>query len=425
MRTLQGRRTFKIIGCLLATALFWGCGDEEEEEPQEVVEIEPEAPMGSESKYAEGLDFVGEATVTNYEEFQAALDEAAADFEEYSDEDDAAFLIIVDDDIDDGFDQHGEWINSATIDIYVQGSSAQRFTIDSTGHSGRMFREEGAFGRDDRDTYFERLRFQGGDGGVLDGNPDQNRNIRLHVYDSVFTGNSAEQGAAIYGQQVWITNSVFTDNSATGAGTQDSDGGAVWVSNGLVVDSGEFRNNHAEAAGGAIHSSAEQAVSIVSSLFIDNEAASRGGALLLSDGGTIENSEFRTNSAGSGGVINYGPAPKVSTREIPLEIKGSTFIENQAANRGGVIHGDDRDTNGETHIRITDSYFDHNKADSEGGVAATRARDENIYVGDSSFFANDEPVLHTSWGGVTGNPGDLIDEGGNVFEGNVEPEWDN
>jgi predicted outer membrane repeat protein len=130
-------------------------------------------------------------------------------------------------------------------------------------------------------------------------------------------------------------NCLFEDNGA------DQDGGAIYVtaSGAITVSFSEFRNNHA-FAGGAIYSQSGE-MNIVGSLFSENIANYRGGA--VSGSAAIVDSVFFANTA----AVN--PLPPVYGGAVygSGTIVNSTFVENEAESlgssmpgRGGAVYGE-------------------------------------------------------------------------------------
>jgi predicted outer membrane repeat protein len=163
-----------------------------------------------------------------------------------------------------------------------------------------------------RDTWFEgNQTVDGGHGGAVGTNLDENGIVQLTVLDSTFIGNVASgfdpddhRGGAIRvrsGQLKRLANSLFTDNEA-------AFGGAVDLNDALgLIEDSSFSFNRADHAGGAIH--AANTLTINRSTLNDNSVASTdladaGGGGLVSSGNTlITRSTFDNNSALRGGAI--------------------------------------------------------------------------------------------------------------------------
>ena len=151
-------------------------------------------------------------------------------------------------------------------------------------------------------------------------------------------------------------------------------------------------------------------VLINTSIFVNNTAVTRGGALSLYLTGNTNSAPmyiigcvFVNNTAvtGEGGVLylagNSNSAPII----ILLYITGSTFIYNSAnsSNCGAISV---QDTNS---ISITDSNFYYNRANGDGGVACIRSANiniskstfvQNIAIGNGGTLLSDESNMHIS-----------------------------
>ncbi len=153
------------------------------------------------------------------------------------------------------------------------------------------------------------------------------------IQHSWFAGNSARRGAAIYigdvSGTVSIDRSTFHGNLSAG-GLGPSEGAAIYA----------FR-----ATGG---------VSISGSAFDDNSVGDAGGAIAVFDSGpiTIRSSTFRENSAATGGALSLASG---STTDVA----NSTFVDNA----GGLL----RTTGGNNTADLAFvTIVDHNAAFSVG-----------------------------------------------------------
>ena len=149
-------------------------------------------------------------------------------------------------------------------------------------------------------------------------------------------------------------------NITTGASTVNID--ALHFRNGLAIIGGANQ-------GGAIYAHPDVALSISSSLFVNNRASEHGGAIaqIGLDGGVssgsvqITDSTFHKNSGlDGGGVVVVGLVNNPST------ISNSTFVANSASRGGGAINGSF------SVLRAHNSTFIDN-IDSEGGGAVWAA----------------------------------------------------
>lgn len=146
------------------------------------------------------------------------------------------------------------------------------------------------------------------------------------VIRSTFSQNRADgDGGAIHAAlgQVVIRDSVFMGNSARA-------GGAVYANNDLELSNSRFQGNFSLGGdGGAVY--AADRAEIVDSSFIASNAGSGfhdGGAVRLNKDALIDSSTFNTNSARHGGAVLLS---------VGGEIRNSTFSANQSGQRGGAI----------------------------------------------------------------------------------------
>ncbi|MDE2774946.1 MAG: hypothetical protein OXI77_03300 [Chloroflexota bacterium] len=181
----------------------------------------------------------------------------------------------------------------------------------------------------------------------------------LEVSDSVFKGNSADWGGAVFNlgeASVSISNSEFKDNSASvGGAIYNTDSVSVVISNSI------FEKNRAigfREGGGAINSASEARVTIDHSEFTGN-SADLGGAIQCWDATTasIVASTFTGNSSGTdGGTINLW-------NQAIIEISSSAFSNNSARYDGGAIY-----LKNATMIEISNSDFTYNSTGERGGA---------------------------------------------------------
>ncbi len=145
----------------------------------------------------------------------------------------------------------------------------------------------------------------------------------------------AQEGGAVRvdgGGQLVATRSIFEENLAT-----SGSGGAIFVAIGGVAHVREsiFRHNLAGDDGGAIatplSSGGTTSIDVRQSLFFDNEATARGGAIMfVGDNSAVWESTFVENTAGTDGGAIY-------IWENSISVIGATITNNSAANRGGGI----------------------------------------------------------------------------------------
>mgnify|MGYP002521675860 CR=1 FL=1 len=187
----------------------------------------------------------------------------------------------------------------------------------------------------------------------------QNGRSVLEAYNTVFEGNNATFGSAIYdeGGMITVNNCTFNDNAAVGigsSGTENTQGAAILVmrdDTSAKITNSKFNRNSAKV-GGAISLAGVAEDSIIDNCtFIGNVAEIDGGAVYLwSDDAkvTVTDSEFIDNTAIYGGAIeNEGVGD--------LVVDGCAFVENTASLRGGAII-----SSGNTSV--SNSVFENNEA---------------------------------------------------------------
>jgi predicted outer membrane repeat protein len=155
------------------------------------------------------------------------------------------------------------------------------------------------------------------------------------VNNSVFSGNTAAYGGAIYNycSNVTVNESTFTNNSATNS-TQQGGGAILNYSAGTftavtTVNSSTFTNNTAAKDGGAIHNYLNGVVNVTNSTFTGNSAAN-GGAIYIHTGSTLKviNSTLTGNSATDTGGGIYNDATLKIANSIVSNNTGSSGYSN-------------------------------------------------------------------------------------------------
>lgn len=149
---------------------------------------------------------------------------------------------------------------------------------------------------------------------------------KLTVEETNFNSNKSANGGAIASDGALdITNSTFTQNSASG------NGGAIYnIKNTTNINSSTFTSNSA-VNGGAVAN--DSTINISNSKFNDNSASANGGAVYNKGNLTVTDSEFTNNSAVKGGAI-YSEGGTVN---INAQNKNVTFTGN-TAEKGGDIY---------------------------------------------------------------------------------------
>ena len=222
----------------------------------------------------------------------------------------------------------------------------------------------------------------------------------LTIVNSVFEGNSAQTGGAIYAElqsNITIINSRFMENSAIFVGSEHDchheGGGVLYIDSNrtstITIENSIFEYNSGTWLGGVITlaSTTDNAITtITDSDFVSNGAEIRGGVFDLSYSKnvyvSIFKSRFLNNSAIYGGAINI-----VGTKKALIDINNSTFINNSALQEGGVLDASHAEN---TMVTIADSKFIDNcvRDDRAGVVDVTYSRNATVSILGSEFIGN-------------------------------------
>ena len=241
----------------------------------------------------------------------------------------------------------------------------------------------------------------------------------MNIVNGYSNGNSLYDGAGAYvrGYDTTFNNCNFINNTGDGVGS----GGALHISTSKasVVDCKFINNTHTFSSGGAIYWSNDNAY-IKNTLFENNVAENRAGAILLHGSGNVINCTFRSNTAeAAGAILHYGD----------VDIKDSTFISNTAlgeddqaiselyAGGGAIIAGNGTISNsvfinntaiGGAAIFITSvaavvekSLFINNTVTKGSGVVFSVVNGGTVI---NSIFLNNNPgfgkIISAMWGGL-------------------------
>ncbi|MCB1581826.1 MAG: hypothetical protein KDI92_02100 [Xanthomonadales bacterium] len=270
--------------------------------------------------------------------------------------------------------------NQAFFDVNLDPNSS--FSLNrtilrdasSSGNGGAI-----QFDEDVDDIYLTEVSFinnhSDGFGGAIGFDRAQNAtNITtIHLIDSEFIGNSAENGGAIFADKfirLNINGTVFNNNTAADFG------GALRVFDDINVEQSVFTANQAQYGGGIY--STGGVVDVQNSLFENNLVSANGGALFKTNEVTITTTElrFRRNS-----VLNNQAA---SGAGVFVEYNHLYFNNNLVANNvasvgvGGLRNNLSSSTDGAHQINIIGNTFYHNI--SQGGGAGVA----DVY----SYFSN-------------------------------------
>ncbi|MCF8529531.1 MAG: hypothetical protein K9G13_06520 [Aquiluna sp.] len=185
------------------------------------------------------------------------------------------------------------------------------------------------------------------------------------IENSEFHNNtSGSGGGAIVIGAGYVTNSIFTGNAALF-------GGAVYSEQDIQISTSTFTNNIA-TDGGAVFSGED--VVTLESLYSGNSATNRGGAIYAVSDVEPTSTSFISNTALDGGAIYVG--------SNDTDIVGSYFAFNQAIRDGGAIHI-------EEHIHISNSTFYQNSSGYEGAAVFNDDESEDAgFIQTSTFVDN-------------------------------------
>ena len=118
---------------------------------------------------------------------------------------------------------------------------------------------------------------------------------RSNIRDTTFSGNSADQGGAIYTfGPMSVIDSTFSGNSAV------DNGGAIYVDDEVEVVNSTFSGNSALSAGGAFFTRAGSITTLTNSTISGNSATQSGGATYNFGSISVRNSIISDNNAAQG-----------------------------------------------------------------------------------------------------------------------------
>ncbi|MBE9127252.1 MULTISPECIES: calcium-binding protein [unclassified Coleofasciculus] len=172
------------------------------------------------------------------------------------------------------------------------------------------------------------------------------------IRNSYFEGNrSTGQGG---GLSVWtytkdniiIEGNTFKNNKVRKTASGSADGGGLYVAGQATIDNNTFTKNKSQDTGGGLEVGGFRPVNITNTIFSDNEAADKGGAIHTRQ-------YFSTTTP-------YETNPE-------LNINNTTFDDNYAGNEGGAVFYNDKDM----LITVTASTFDDNKVGKPAKVQDT------------------------------------------------------
>ena len=175
----------------------------------------------------------------------------------------------------------------------------------------------------------------------------------LNISYSEFFNNGASSGGAIYvvgatsGSKcsLFFSSVSFTENNANNG--INGNGGALFIITGNVVEhSCTYTANTATNSGGALRLYTFADYSSFGSSFISNTAVRKGGAITAESCGScneqvnLQSVTLQFNKQTGGGTNSkYGGGGLHFRNKVTVNIRGSTFIENEATEGAGDKHG--------------------------------------------------------------------------------------
>lgn len=175
-------------------------------------------------------------------------------------------------------------------------------------------------------------------------------------------------GGALSLENPFGSTSNFILDTVTFKGNKSNAGGAIQLTGAgqttiEYIKNSEFINNSSGSEGGAIQAYSGQVKLIENTLFKENKALSYNG------------------SSSSGGAISLGMDDYYVTKGIKPLIFNSEFLNNEAATNGGAIYLEDGSNKNEVYIE--GSKFVENTAGSYGGAIYSAA--SKVFLKDSHF----------------------------------------
>ena len=219
----------------------------------------------------------------------------------------------------------------------------------------------------------------------------------MYIINGYSNSNNRYDGAGAYirGYDTTFNNCTFINNTGNGAGT----GGALYIhtSKASVVDCKFIGNAHTFSSGGAISWANSGTAYISNTLFENNTADNRAGAVLLQSDGNIINCTFRSNTAeAAGAILHYGNVNITDSTFISNRALGDDNIDEGNAGGGAVMAGAGT---------ISNSKFINNTAKGGAAVYMTSASaivDNSIFINNTITGLNGI-ILSSVKGGTVSN----------------------
>lgn len=304
-------------------------------------------------------------------------------------------------------------------DISIVGSGPTETIIDGLGEFDRMIiaNEGEEFGLHHltlRNAWHQGILLDGGSIEIDDvvfqdlgstelfGGAIESNNASIQITNSTFFENYGYEGGGIFATgttSLYIDNSVFESNRGTGYTAREVEY-EYDEETGDVIDSTVLVQER-QGRGGALHIQGDGSITITNSEFTDNRSRWGGGALCIRtfDGTTtIDGSLFEANRAtsGAGGaILDWMNGEDVYEMEEFAEIFGTliindtVFTENRSQrSHGGALYMEG-DYSGPMRLEMTNSTFEYNEANNEGGAVYLRRMYDEAQITDTSFEYNE------------------------------------
>ena len=200
-----------------------------------------------------------------------------------------------------------------------------------------------------------RSHFSSFQAGKQNGGAIYSSKSNVYVSHSVFANNSAQNGGAVYCQdsKFWIRNSSFTGNSAHKGGVLYNE----QISTGATVTSNEHLITWIHSSDSNVDLLLRSSVACINSNFSRNTAKTDGG-VIFSSGSCIlylDRNKFSFNVGKNGGVL-------LIRRFSVMMIYKSTFLNSEAHKIGGVGYISN------SRVTVVQSQFHHNLAGQNAGA---------------------------------------------------------
>ncbi len=293
-----------------------------------------------------------------------------------------------------------------TVETMKQNNEAGTYSV-----TGSTFKGNKALGMVGADS-----ELVGGNGGAIFNSFYNN----IAVSGSTFDGNHAQNnGGAIYNHSVAdnngkagdmvLTNNIFKNNTA------NAWGGAIFNGAAMTITGGEFTNNTAAFAGALSSGTASTRMNIENATFTGNTAEEIGAVALFGSEGNLTNVTFTGNKATSSADNADGAGALFLGAVSKTVLDTVTFDGNTSAAKGGAIATRTADMGNNTNARldILNSIFKNNTATTNGGafdnfLYSSKQDDTAVYISGTTFEANS-----AANGGAIYNHGET-DKGGNT-----------